>query len=301
MVPGTGDGSSSGSAEEGKASTTSGGTTATTTTSNTTGTTTDPPPTATIAADGSDDRVDDGIHWDCGAAPPGHLPRCSPPTDFGGGGDESVCDPQPIPDVVAWVSVDVGAVPAGPLANPYVYACTITDWQEGSGAVSLSLECADGGHTLDIGTSTGIDFDTSGDFVLSVIYSNSTFGGNDQLVTLRRAGGELVLAGASTPWPPDHEEIPGNFFAPLDVVLLPDVCGIELPWDGGFVGPCFTVQRQALRFTSERVALDVYDHGVDQLPQYAIAVETAELRHDVTCTDTPSQWYSWLATTPIPD
>jgi hypothetical protein len=115
-----------------------------------------------------------------------------------------------------------------------------------------------------------------------------------------RAGGELVLAGATTPWPPGHAEIPADFFAPLGVALLPDVCGLEDPPDGSFIEPCFTVQRQALRFSLAGQSLDVYDHGVDQLSPYALAVETAELRHDVTCTDTNDSWYSWVAAPPPP-
>lgn len=299
VLPGDGDGSASASAEEGSADSASSVTTGATGPSATTSL---PPTSTTIADDDSDDGVDDGILWDCGAAPPGHLPRCiGPAPDMGGGGGESVCDPQPLVDVVAWVSVDAGAIPGDVLENPYVYACTLVDWQEGGGGVSLSLSCADGGHTLDLGTSTGIWFDTSGDFVLSVIHSNATFGADDQLVTLRRADGELVLAGASTPWAPDHASVPVDFFAPLDVTLLPDVCRIEPPWEGDFIEPCFTVQRQALRFSLDGQALDVYDHGVDQLPPYVLSVEHAELRHDVTCTDVSSQWYSWLAAPPIPD
>lgn len=90
------------------------------------------------------------------------------------------------------------------------------------------------------------------------------------------------------------------FFAPLGVELLPDVCDLEDPPGGNFLEPCFTVQRQALRFTLAGESLDVYDHGVDTLPPYALAVQTAELRHDITCTDTNDTWYSWLVAPPPP-
>lgn len=297
VLPDAGDGSSSGVAEEGTTAATH-----VTTTTTTAGTiTTSLPPTSTTDGDDADDVVDDGILWDCGGqAPPGHQPRCTVISDSPGGGGGSVCDPQPELDVVGWVLVDDGNLPAERPLNPYVYACTIAEWLEGGGTVSLSLACEDGGHMLVLGTSTGISFDTTGDFVLSVIHSAATFGGGDQLVTLRRAGGELVLAGASTPWRPDHGQIPADFFAPLGVELLPDVCDLEDPPDGNFLEPCFTVQRQALRFTLAGQSLDVYDHGVDTLSPYDLAVQTAELRHDVTCTDTAVTWYSWLAAPPPP-
>jgi len=295
-----GDGSSSSS--DGSGSTTTGATTGTTSTttvgSGTLSTST------TIADDGTDDELDDGILWDCGAAPPGHLPRCTVATDMGGGGgDESVCDPQPMPDVVAWVSVDGAEPPIDVGTDPYDYTCTIADAVVSEDLLTLVLACADGEHTLDIGTSVELLFDTGGDFVLSVIYSQDTFRGGDQLVTLRRADGELVLAGATTPWTPGRAgSVPADFFAPLDVSLLPDVCEIEAPWDdGSFIEPCYTLQRQALRFSLAGRSVDVYDHGVDQLSPYVLMVERAELHHDITCTDIGDRWYSWVAGPPIPD
>jgi len=267
--------------------------------------TTSPPPTSTTFADDGTDEVDDGISWDCGAAPPGHLPRCTVATDMGGGGgDESVCDPQPVSDVVAWVMVDGGALPVDAGTDPYDYVCTIADGVESADLLTLVLACADGEHTLEIGTSVDLVFDAGGDFVLSVIYSQDTWRSSDQLVTLRRTGGELVLAGASSPWPPDLAgSVPTDFFDPLEVTLLPDVCEIEAPWEEGseFIAPCYTLQRQALRFSLAGRAVDVFDHGVDELSPYALVVENAEYHHDIVCTDTGDRWYSWVAGPPIPD
>ena len=294
-----GDGSSS--SGDGPGPTMTVGSVSTSTSSPTSG----PPPTSTtIGDDASDDDVDDGISWDCGAAPPGHLPRCTAPQpDVGGGGDESVCDPQPMPDVVAWVSVDGGALPVDAGTDPYSYVCTIVASSAAGELLSYALDCADGEHTLEVGTSAGMWFGTEGDFVLSVIYSQDTWRSSDQLVTLRRVGGELVLAGASTPWPPDLAgSVPDDFFDPLEVTLLPDVCEIEEPWDGGnFLEPCYTLQRQALRFSLEGQGVDVYDHGSDQLSPYLLVVENAEHHHDIECTDTGERWYSWVAGLPIPD
>ncbi len=222
--------------------------------------------------------------------------------DSSTGEPASVCDPQPM-DIVASVSFDGGALPEDPLANPYTYDCTIATWTEGDAAVTLELECVDGDHTLVLGTSVGVWFDKAGDFVVTVFHSNDTFGGEDQLVTLRRTDGELVLAGASTPWAPDHAELPPDFFAPLSITRLADVCEVEplAPDGGNFVAPCFAVERQALRFALQGEALDVYDHGVDQLPPYILAVQHAERRHDITCTDIGDTWFSWVAAPPLPD
>lgn len=295
VLPGDGGGGGSSGAGEGPST----GATATTGATSST----PPPSTSTTVSDEGSEVDDDGILWDCGVgAPPGNRPRCTAPApDVGGGEGESVCDPQPVPDVTAWVSFDLGSLPPEPFENPSSYACTIIGWQEAAGYVGIELSCADGGHSIELGTSTGIWFDTSGDFVVSVIYSDATFGGGDVLVTLRRADGELLVAGATTPWTPDHPSVPAGFFDPLDVTLLADVCPVEEPWGGDFLGPCFTVERQAIRFARDGRSVDVYDRGVDQLTPYVVSVQTAELRHDVTCTDTSDQWYSWLAAPTVPD
>jgi len=294
VLPADGDGSASASSE------TSAGTGGSATSSTTTLGTTGGPSTATIGAStASDGVVDDGTDdgwggFDCGAAPPGQQPRCI-------GRPESACDPQPMPGLRAGVSVDGGALPEGPLTNPYVYTCTIDSWQDEGLYYSFALACADGEHTLDVHASVDIWFDTTGELVLSVIHSDDTWEGGDQLATLRRAGGELVLAGASTPWPPDDEQIPPDFFAPLGVTLLADACPLEPPPNSDFLTPCYTLERQALRFTLDGASVDVYDRGVDQLAPYILAVEAAEHHHDIMCTDIGERWYSWIAVPPVLD
>jgi hypothetical protein len=250
---------------------------------------------STTSTTNADDTTDGFDGFDCGAAPPGTRHHCvgKPPW---------ACDPPPMLGTVAWVSFDGGELPAGPVTEPYVYGCTIAGWEPGAALVTLALACEDGEHTLEIGSSAGIWFRDAGDFVLSVVHSDASFGSQDQLVTLRRADGELVLAGASTPWPPDFEGVPADFFAPLEISLLTDVCPLEPPPDGTmFVDRCFTLERQALRFSLEGRTVEVYDHGVDQLAPYIVAVQDAEQRHDIRCTDTSEQWYSWVAAPTIPD
>lgn len=297
VLPGDGGGEGDGDGSDGSASgTTSGATTATTVTSGPSTFTSGPSSSATNTDDADDDVMDEGPDWDCGAAPPGTEHHCI------GGTPDSVCDPQPMEAVAAWVVVDGGALPMDPVPEPYVYACTIAGSIEGAGFHTLELACDDGPHTLEIGTSVGIWFDQTGDFVLSVIQSQSTFRGTDVLVTLRRADGELVLAGATTPWPPDLDAVPADFFDPLAITLLAEVCPLEPPPPGGnFIDTCYTVQRQALRFELQGRARDVYDHGVDQLSPYVLLVQHAEQRHDVTCSDISDRWYSWVAVPPIPD
>jgi hypothetical protein len=282
VVPGDGDGS-------GSAGSTGGSTSATAATISATGTST--LGSATIADGNDDEHDDDGPGgWDCGAAPPGQLPRCI---------GVPMCDPPPMPGVVAWISVDGRARSTRP--ETHAYACTIADWEDGPSQVTLALECADGPHTLEVGTPAGIWFDAEGDFVLTVVHSGATFEGADVLATLRRADGSLVLAGASTPWPPDAAAVPEGFFDPLDVALRDDVCPVEPLSGGGFIEACYAVERQALRFGLGGEALDVYDHGVDQLPPFILAVQHAEQRHQLTCSDTPDRWYSWVAVPPLLD
>lgn len=247
--------------------------------------------TATTVVDDTSD-VDDGpFSPDCGAAPPGEkhhcigLPECEPPMD----------------GVVAGVLVDGGAWPdAGsgpPDTLPYVFTCTIAGSAEDVDLLTLQLACVDGEHTLAIGTSVGLAFDTSGDFVLTVLYDaeNPFIGG--QMVTLRRADGELVLAGAQGWPPPDGTSVPDGFFDPLAVTVIADRCEIEPP------GPdeCAATERQALAFFYEGDIAEVYDRGVDQLGPYVLLVARAVQYHDVECTDAVEHVYSWLAAPPIPD
>lgn len=286
VLPGDGDGAgSAGSGDATSSAPTTAITATTTVPTATTGTTT----AATTGDEADDDVLDDeGIGWDCGAAPPGTKHHCIAP---------ATCD-VPVRDVVAWISVDDGATPPEPVREPYVYDCTITDWSESGTLLSLALDCADGPHTLDVVASTGIWFDQAGDFTLSVIHSGATFEGGDQIVTLRRADGELVLAGASTPWRPEAAGIPFDFFDPLVVSLVDDICPIEAPPEGE---PCYAVERQALRFLTELDVVEVYDHGAEQLPPWVLLVQHAEERHDVTCSDISNTWYSWVAVPPVLD
>lgn len=256
-----------------------------------------PPATAgstatTVVDDASDDVLDDGPFFpDCGAAPPGEkhhcvgIPECELPVD----------------GVVAWVLADGGSWPdrggGPPDTQPYVYTCTIADWAEAVDLLTLQLSCTDGAHTLEIGTSVGLAFDTSGDFVLAVLYSEDFLAGGGQMITLRRASGELVLAGAQGRHAPDEVQVPDGFFDPLAPTVLADRCDIEPP------GPdeCAAVERQALRFPYDGGVVEVYDHGVDQLGPYVLLVEQAVQYHDITCTDAAERLYSWIAAPPLPD
>jgi hypothetical protein len=285
VLPGDGDGSGSAGSDDATSSATT--TAATAATAATTATTATTISTTATTGDSEDDDDDDGILWDCGAAPPGTMHHCTaPPT----------CDPG-MSDVLAWITVDGGARPADPMPEPYVYECTITDWTEDSSLYSFELACADAPHTLEIASSVGIWFDTAGDFLLSVSYSGSFSESSSRLVALRRADGELVLAGASTPSLP---EATSDFFEPLEVSIADGLCPIE-PGVDGFLGSCYDVERQALTFILDRDVEQVFDHGVGQLPPYVVIVQFAEQRHDLTCSDIPDAEYSWIAVPPIPD
>lgn len=285
VLPGDGDGAGSVGSDD---TTSSGTTTAVTATTTPTATTAGTIATTagSTGASEDDDVDDDGISWDCGAAPPGSMHHCTAPQP---------CDP-PMRGVLGWISVDGGAGPDDPMPEPYVYECTIPDWTEESSLYSFALSCADGPHTLEIASSVGIWFDTAGDFLLSVTYSND-FESSNRLVALRRADGELVLAGASTSSP---EEATSDFFEPLAVSLVEGLCPIDPPEDV-FLGPCYSVERQALTFILDTAVEQVFDHGVGELSPYVVIVQHAEQRHDLTCSDIPDAAYTWIVVPPIPD
>jgi len=221
--------------------------------------------------------------------------------DTGTGDPASVCDPQPVEGIAAEIRLDGGTAPVpAPPATPYVFtACTISSSSDAGQVFTFELDCADGGHTLEVTTSTGLYFDTAGELELAVIQTFSTLGGEDQLVTLRRADGQLVLAGGRSPVAPDGSAVPADFFAPLDVALVPDVCAVDAgPSDG-----CFTEERQALRFMLGGDSVEVYDRGSGALATFALVVAIA-MRYGVDeseCSDVPETWYEWVVVPPIPD
>jgi hypothetical protein len=285
VLPGDGDGSATSGSEDGPSPTSSATSSTVTATSDLSTTTTTLDDDGT--ADDGTEAEDDGFSFDCGVAPAGTMHHCI---------GQPTCEP-PMPDVRAGITVDDGALPADVGPDPYVYTCTIADVLGSGDTYTLTLACADGPHTLEV-ASGALMVGTGDDVVLSVIHGNATFKGGDLFVTLHRADGDLMIAGASTPWPPGDDGLPPDFFDPLVVTVVEGVCPIEPSSDGG--EPCYGVERQALRFATARDVVEVYDHGTGSIGPHLLRVQHAEQRHDVTCSDVDGTWYSWLAFVPPP-
>lgn len=203
-------------------------------------------------------------------------------------GPASVCDPQP-EEVEAGILVD--GIPSWD--HPHTEldtSCVVTFVGTVGPALHIGLACDDGAHTIDIADIGELDV-LAGDIVELSIFIDAPWWAN-VYVALRKDG-ELVLAAV------DADELPGaddgfhpaaDFFAPLDIAVLHEVCPAE-PED---VEPCNFIcqgctrdRRLALAFIEDGEAEVVFDRGTGQLGDSAIVVGHALEHVEVFCTDTP--------------
>jgi len=211
-------------------------------------------------------------------------------------GPASVCDPQP-EDVEAGILVD--GTPSWD--HPHTEldtSCIVTFVGTVGPALHLGLACDDGAHTIDVADVGELDV-VAGDLVELSIFIDVPWWAN-VYVALRKDG-ELVLSAV------DADELPGagdgfhpgpDFFAPLDIAVLHEVCPIE-PDD---VEPCNFIcqgctrdRRLALAFVDDGEAEVVFDHGSGQLGDIAIVVGRAREHVEVFCTDTPGWRFDFVA------
>lgn len=212
----------------------------------------------------------------------------------------SVCDPPPVEGVDGSISVDEGmaGIPVDPHDVLVFQACTIASTDTDAQTTTLTLACDDGVHALEVVSSSAFGFDTAGDFELGVIQTRTVMGFMDQLVTLRRADGELVLAGGWSPWAPNDPRIQAGFFAPFTIAVEADVCSPEPPDPED---DCEIEQRQALRFTLAGESLDVYDGNATLLSPWALVVGRAVQYLEIECADVPETFYRWVVVPAISD
>lgn len=200
----------------------------------------------------------------------------------------SVCDPQP-DEIETEVIVD-GKL--GALIDPIELRtpCLVTWVGTLDGLLHFGLACEDGPHFLDV-TPIGDTALHTGDVVelgLSIQVPQEQPWANLHVVI--RRDGEVMLAAASAERLPDGPGLPAwDFFAPLDLFTLDDVCDIEMPT------PCTVDRRQALAFIDDGEVELVYDRGSGQLGDVAIEVGSAIEHVDVTCADVADAWYAFVA------
>jgi hypothetical protein len=210
----------------------------------------------------------------------------------------SVCDPQP-EEVESGVVVD-GKPGWDHEHTELTVLCAVT-WVGSPGvALHLGLACEDGPHTIDV-TDVGPLEVYEGDTVELSLWIDVPWWAN-VYVALRKDG-ELVLAAMQAdglPGVDDGAHPPADFWGPLQVALLDDVCEPEAdPQDEpcNFIcpGTCTHDRRMALAFLDGTEAEVVYDAGSGELGDLVIVVGEAREHVEVFCTDTPGARIGFVA------
>jgi hypothetical protein len=212
-------------------------------------------------------------------------------------GPESACNPQP-EDVESGVLVD--GIPSWEHEHTELEVSCVVTWIGSLGpALHLGLACDDGAHTIDVSDIGGIDV-VAGDIVDLSLYIDVPFWAN-VYVALRKDG-ELVLAAVDADALPGEEDDGGHpsheFFAPLDLIVLHEVCPEEPedPEPCNFVcHGCTRDRRLAITFVDDGEADVVFDHGSGQAGDLAIVVGHAVEHVEISCTDTPAWRFGFVA------
>jgi hypothetical protein len=212
-------------------------------------------------------------------------------------GPESACNPQP-EDVEAGVLVD--GMPSWEHDHTELEVSCVVTWVGSLGpALHLGLACDDGAHTIDVSDIGGFDV-VAGDIVDLSLYIDVPFWAN-VYVALRKDG-EIVLAAVDADSLPGEEDDDGHpphdFFAPLDLVVLHEVCPEEPedPEPCNFVcHGCTRDRRLAIAFVDDGEAEVVFDHGTGQAGDLAIVVGHAVEHVEISCTDIPGWRFGFVA------
>lgn len=209
----------------------------------------------------------------------------------------SVCDPQPDEDIETAVIIDA-MVGWEHEPTDLLVACVVT-WVGPVGtALHVGLACEDGPHKIDV-SHVGTSALHHGDLVELALHIDVPWWANIDVV-LRRDGEVMLAAMTADALPGDGSEGPdADFFAPLQLALLDDVCGIEPqvdePCDFVCADPCTVDRRQAIAFFDDFGAEVVYDRGAGQLGDTAIEVGEAIEHVEVSCPDVAQARYSFVA------
>lgn len=209
----------------------------------------------------------------------------------------SVCDPQP--DAIDTAVLVDGTIGWEHEPTAFTTHCVVT-WVGSVGtALHLGLACDDGPHTLDV-TEVGPSALDIGDEVELSVSIDVPWWANVYVV-VRRDGEVMIAAMSAEALPGDDDDGPfADFFAPLQVASLDEVCPIEPPPEPepcDFVcsDPCTVDRRLALAFFDEEHAEVVYDRRPGELGDTAVEVGSAVEHVEVSCTDVAQAWFAFVA------
>lgn len=208
----------------------------------------------------------------------------------------SACDPQP-EDIETAVVID-STVGWEHEPTDLLTTCVVT-WVGTLGtALHLGLACQDGPHTVDV-SDVGPSALQIGDLVELAVHIDVPWWANVHVVI--RRGGQVMLAAMTSDALPGQTEggVGQDFFSPLALGLLDDVCPIEPdadePCDFICSDPCTVDRRQALAFIDGLDVEVIYDRGSGQLGATAVEVGEAIDHVEVLCPDVAGAWYSFVA------
>lgn len=205
-------------------------------------------------------------------------------------GDEPVCDPAP-ENIQTTLLLD--GRPAWEHEVGASSTLCLVSWIGSLGAaLHVGLACEDGPHALDV-TNVGPSAIEVGDVVeLSTDIGWGSW--TDVLVALRRDGEVMIAAMSGEHLPGDGPFAPpSEFFAPLFVSLLDEVC----PDEYEEIEPecALHLRRHALAFIDDADVEVVFDRGTSAIDRLVIAVGDARRYYGDSCVEVPRAWYSFVA------
>jgi hypothetical protein len=209
----------------------------------------------------------------------------------------SVCDPQP-EDIETAVLID-GVIGWEHAPVSLTTACLLTWIGPHGTALHLGLACDDGPHTVEV-SNIGPSALEIGDLVELGVSIDVPWWANVYVVV--RRDGEVMLAAMTADAMPGEGGNDGpdeEFFAPLQVEALDDVCAIEPsieePCDILCSDPCTVDRREALAFLAGGQAEVVYDRQAGRIGTTVIEVGSAIEHVEVRCADVADAWFSFVA------
>ena len=216
----------------------------------------------------------------------------------------SVCDPQPEEIRIVATVEDWPDVPG----NEFELSCTVADIYHlaDTPLTGIVFDCAEGMPTVFLPIPFELDLSVGETVQVSAFVDEPWW--SNVFVAVHREG-ELVLAGMSADSLPADDGAPqhpaADFWAPLTVTAVEDVCDVELdPYEhcDAFIcpGTCSRDRRLALQLTMGADDVTVLDRTHGTLGPLQVDVGEAVERVEVYCTDTPNGWYSFAATRVAP-
>lgn len=205
-------------------------------------------------------------------------------------GDEPVCEPAP--EAIQTTLLLDGRPAWEHEAGASTTTCLVS-WVGSLGAsLHVGLACEDGPHALDV-TRVGPTALEVGDIVeLATDIAGGAW--TDVLVVIRRDGEVMIAAMSGERLPGDGQNAPpSEFFAPLFVALLDEVCSDEYE---DIEDDCaLHLRRHAIAFIADDQVEVVFDRGASEIGRLAIAVGDARRYYGDSCTEVPPSWYSFVA------